>query len=47
MGTLYNVINFDIETPTIVFGRELMENGLTVEIKEKPGAAIIMYKKVI
>ncbi|MDO8303527.1 MAG: alpha-galactosidase, partial [Sedimentisphaerales bacterium] len=40
----YKVTNFDIETPTTISGRELMEKGLTVEIKDKPGAAVISYK---
>ena len=29
-----------------ISGKELMENGLTVEIGNKPGAAVIAYKRV-
>jgi alpha-galactosidase len=43
-GARYGVTNFDIEGTTAVSGRELMETGLTVEMKDKPGAAVIVYK---
>jgi alpha-galactosidase len=42
----YEVINFDLEGSTKFSGSELMETGLTVEIKDKPGAAVISYKEL-
>jgi alpha-galactosidase len=41
----YEVLNLDVEGSTKVSGKELMEKGLAVEIKDKPGAAVIVYKK--
>ena len=40
----YELTNFDVAGSAIFTGRELMEKGLNVEIKEKPGAAVISYK---
>ena len=42
----YELINFDIEGTTQSSGKALMEKGLTVEIKDKPGAAIITYRRI-
>ncbi len=42
----YEVTNFDAEGSAKISGIELMENGLKVEIKEKPGAAIITYQEI-
>jgi alpha-galactosidase len=42
---LYVVANLDSDSPTQISGRDLMEKGLTVEIKNKPGAALITYKQ--
>jgi len=42
----YEITDLDAKTPTTVSGRELMQQGLRVEIKEKREAAIILYKKV-
>jgi alpha-galactosidase len=42
----YEITNLDTKTPTTVSGSDLMQQGLHVEIKEKRGAAIIVYKKV-
>ena len=41
----YEVTNFDVEGTLKITGKELMEKGLTVEIKDKPGAAVIAYKQ--
>ena len=41
----YEITNFDVEGSTKASGNELMEKGLTVEIKEKPGAAVIVYQR--
>ena len=41
----YEVTNFDVAGATRIPGKDLMEKGLTVEIKDKPGAAVILYKK--
>jgi hypothetical protein len=43
---LYEVTNFDVEGPTRLSGRDVLENGLTVEIEDKPGAVVLVYKKV-
>jgi alpha-galactosidase len=43
-GTQYEITNFDAEGLTTATGRELMEKGLTVEIKDMPGSAVIVYK---
>jgi len=42
----YEITNLDTKTPTTVSGKELMQQGLHVEINEKRGAVIIVYKKV-
>lgn len=42
----YEVTNFDIAEATRVSGKDLMEKGLTIEIKDKPGAAVITYKRL-
>ena len=42
----YEITNFDVESVMTISGKELMENGLTVEIGDKPGAAVIAYKRV-
>jgi len=41
----YELINFDRPEPVILTGKELTEKGLEVEIKDKPGSAIISYKR--
>ncbi|MEI6150375.1 MAG: alpha-galactosidase [bacterium] len=40
----YEVTNFDVAGSTKVSGQDLMEKGLTVEIKDKPGAAVVTYR---
>ncbi len=42
----YAVVDMDGGTSAIVPGSELLEQGLRVEIKDKPGAAILTYNKV-
>ena len=42
----YGITDFDIPGKTRMTGRELMEQGLDIIIKDKPGAAVITYKKV-
>ena len=42
----YELTNFDVDGITRVSGRELMEQGITVEIQDKPGAAVIVYKRI-
>jgi len=43
----YTLTNLDAAVATEASGKDLMEKGLTVEIKNKPGAAIIIYKSKI
>jgi len=40
----YEIVNFDVNTPRKATGKELMEQGLLVEIKDKPGAAVVKYR---
>jgi alpha-galactosidase len=42
----YEITNLDAETPSTISGRDLMQQGLHVEIAKQPGAAVIVYKKV-
>jgi alpha-galactosidase len=42
----YEVSDFDTGTPKTVSGLDLMQQGLQVAIKEKPGSAIISFKKI-
>lgn len=44
-ASLYEVTNFDVKGATHVSGKDLMEKGLTIEIPDKPGAAVIMYRR--
>ena len=41
----YELTNFDVAGATVVSGKDLMEKGLTVEIKDQPGAAVIVYRR--
>jgi alpha-galactosidase len=43
-AAMYEVTNFDVNGSTTMSGQDLMEKGLTVEIKDRPGAAVIVYK---
>jgi alpha-galactosidase len=42
----YSVSNLDAPGESQFSGRELEEHGLPVEIKDQPGAVILIYKKV-
>lgn len=42
---MYRVTHFDLEGATTVSGPDLMANGLTVAIKDQPGAAVIAYRR--
>lgn len=41
----YEITDIDAGIPWKMSGKDLMEKGLAVEIKAKPGAALITYKK--
>jgi alpha-galactosidase len=45
-GAQYQVKNFDEKDPAQISGKQLIEQGLQVEIPSKPGAAVIIYKKM-
>jgi alpha-galactosidase len=45
-AAMYEVLNLDTQTPKRISGKDLMKSGLPVEITAKPGAAIIVYKKI-
>jgi alpha-galactosidase len=40
----YAITNFDLDATEMLSGDELLKKGLTLEIKDKPGAAIVMYR---
>ena len=42
---MYEVTKCDVAGATRVSGKELMEKGLAIEIKDKPGAAVIVYRR--
>ena len=42
--TQYEITNFDLEGLMKASGKDLMEKGLRVEITDKPGSAVIVYK---
>jgi hypothetical protein len=42
---VYTVKNLDEESATEISGRQLMDIGLAVVIKEQPGSALIYYRK--
>jgi alpha-galactosidase len=41
----YEVENLDDGSIKKISGKELMETGLTVVVKDKPGAALLVYRK--
>jgi hypothetical protein len=41
----YEVADVDAGAPRTLSGTDLMRQGLQIEIPEKPGSAIIFYKK--
>jgi alpha-galactosidase len=42
----YSVANVDVVGTTEMTGRQLMEEGLSVQIQERPGSAVIAYKRI-
>ena len=42
----YEVTDFDVAGTTMASGKDLMDKGLAVEIKDKPGAAVIVYRRM-
>jgi hypothetical protein len=42
----YEVTDLDAQKPTMISGKELMQQGLPVEIKAERGAAIIIYNRI-
>lgn len=44
-GKSYAITNLDTGATVKMFGEDLLEKGLSVEIKDKPGAALITYKQ--
>jgi len=44
--TQYELTHFDVPKTAQMTGRELMEKGVEVEVKNSPGAVIITYKRV-
>ena len=44
-NAVYTLTNFDAAGATEVSGRDLLEKGLSIAIKDQPGAVVIVYKK--
>lgn len=42
----YSVTNLSMAVGTEVSGRDLLENGLSVGLAEKPAAAVVSYKRL-
>lgn len=42
----YSAASVDLPGETVYSGRELLERGLPVEIGTRPGAVIIIYKRI-
>jgi alpha-galactosidase len=42
----YQITDFDIGKPETRSGKELMQQGLQIAIKEQPGSAIVSYKEI-
>jgi alpha-galactosidase len=42
----YEVTNLDGGTPIRTSGKDLMTDGVSVELTEKPGSALLVYKKI-
>jgi alpha-galactosidase len=43
---VYQLTNPDVAGTTKMTGRELLENGLSITVKNRPGAVIVIYKKL-
>jgi alpha-galactosidase len=41
----YELLNADQETTTTISGRQLMETGLLLTLKDRPSAALITYNR--
>jgi alpha-galactosidase len=41
----YEVTDLDVEASMSASGQDLMKNGMTVSLKDKPAAAVILYSK--
>jgi len=44
-NAVYAVINLESSATVDISGRELSQNGLAIAIPERPGVAVVMYKK--
>lgn len=42
----YQIVNFDSSSQERKSGRALMEQGIEIALKEKPGAAVVLYQRV-
>ncbi len=45
-NAMYTVTNLDSATSKTIAGKELMEPGLLIELAAKPGAAVILYRRL-
>ncbi len=45
-NAVYTLTNLDSATSKEIAGKELMELGLVVELADKPGAAVILYRRL-
>jgi alpha-galactosidase len=44
-NAVYTLTNLDVAGATEVSGRELLEKGISLVLKDQPGSAVIIYKK--
>lgn len=45
-AAMYEVTNFDVKAAARVSGADMIEKGLTIKIKDRPGAAMIVYQRI-
>ncbi len=45
-NAIYRLTNLDIAGTTEAAGRELIERGLSIVMRDRPGSAVITYKKM-
>ena len=45
VAAFYETTDFDNPIPAVASGKELMDKGLTIKIKDRPGARVITYQR--
>ena len=44
-SALYTLTDLDTNASSIILGKELMNEGLVIQITKKPGASVIVYAR--